>query len=82
MSNGWEIVALFFAVLAIVGFVEFGINAAIFLHREQQLAREGEIVEVSRAFASWFSNVIVHLIIDVIFGAIITIVLELVLPRR
>jgi len=82
LENALGIVALFFAVLAAFGVIEFGINAAFFLRTASQLASEGEIVEIGRVFANWYSNVIIHLTIDAVFSAITTAVLGLVLQRR
>ena len=74
-------VGIFLAFLAIVGFIEFGVYTAIAYNAMYKSAVEGEIIEFSKVFTSWFRNVIIHLVIDAIASAFITAIIGIFLGR-
>jgi len=71
-----KIIGMFMAFTAIVGFVEFGVSFMIISNNLSRLASEGEIVRVTEVLAVWLNDIVRHLVIDVIVGAISTFVFE------
>lgn len=72
MSNDLtEMIILSLAVYAIVGILEFAISTWFLLNQTYSLASEGQIVEFSRVFSAWFSNILYHLVTDALISAIV-----------
>jgi len=77
-----EIIILFLVVYVIVGISEFAISAFFITRQTYVLAHQGEIVEWGKVFSVWLSDVMRHLFIDAIIGAVISFFIEILLKRR
>ena len=71
-------IALFLFILAIVGTIEFVSYALVVV----RTATPENIVEFPEIFTSWLNNVVIHLVIDSISSAFITMILSFLLERR
>jgi len=71
-------IALFLAILGIVGTIEFVSYALVVV----RAATPENIVEFPEIFTSWLNNVVIHLVIDSISSAFITMILSFLLERR